>query len=695
MAKRITLGGNRLGAGGKMTEKLHGYGKSKHDLGHVFKSSMTTGTLVPFFVELMTNGDHCTIDLNSLVRTYPTIGAMFGSFKMQMDVFKIPIRYYIAELHNNKKGVGLEMNKIMFPKMTLSARNPDLTQPSLNQQQIDPASLLHYLGIKGLGKGSLGPGEQDRVIRAFNAIPLLGYWDIYANYYANLQEGIGVVIAPNGLAEQVATVTSLTRGGSGETGIGGEDISFLLNSGITAFEIQEPSWSFINLFGTGLTPANVTCRLFPRNGGDVSAIITKTVAEIMANQETYGIRVSILANNTRMAFSYPGNAGTAPYLFAGYQQPMFTVANQAVTLSRDIALQTFDIKNIDKMREAILANTPGVAFEVTNQNYLPYAATTAVIPNIDGTFGDSVSKSIMAGLGIKTYQSDRFNNWLSEEYINGANGVTELSSIDVSDGTLTMDSLNLQQKLYNMLNRIVLSGGSYRDWQEAVYAHRGTGELEVPEYVGGASCEIMFNEVISTNSVQAGNVAEQNALGALGGRGAQQNLKKNKIHITANEPMFIMGIVSFTPRLDYSQGNDWKTQLETMDDLHKPEMDGIGFQDLLTDEFAAWDTVVDAETQEVKKKSAGKQLAWTEYTTRVNEVHANFTNEGTEAFMVLNRSYDPDENGNISDLTTYIDPVKYNKPFAYQNLSAQPFWVQIGIDMWMSRVMASTQIPQL
>ena len=55
--------------------------------------------------------------------------------------------------------------------------------------------------------------------------------------------------------------------------------------------------------------------------------------------------------------------------------------------------------------------------------------------------------------------------------IDGNGGITEITSIDVTanDGKLTMDALNLQQKVYNMLNRIAVSGGTYRDWLETVY----------------------------------------------------------------------------------------------------------------------------------------------------------------------------------------------------------------------------------
>ena len=52
----------------------------------------------------------------------------------------------------------------------------------------------------------------------------------------------------------------------------------------------------------------------------------------------------------------------------------------------------------------------------------------------------------------------------------------------------------------------------------------------------------------------------------------------------------IMALGSITPRIDYSQGNKWWTRLENMDDFHKPTLDAIGFQELITEEAAAWNT---------------------------------------------------------------------------------------------------------
>ena len=133
--------------------------------------------------------------------------------------------------------------------------------------------------------------------------------------------------------------------------------------------------------------------------------------------------------------------------------------------------------------------------------------------------------------------------------------------------------------------------------------------------------------------------------------------KGGRIRVKIDEHSFIIGIASITPRIVYSQGNDWHNNLKTMDDFHKPAMDGIGFQELITDQMAWYDTDV-TETNDLKLKSAGKQPAWINYQT-----YGNFAIENNEMFMTLNRRYEmvlEDPEISIDDLTTYIHPEKYN-----------------------------------
>ena len=76
----------------------------------------------------------------------------------------------------------------------------------------------------------------------------------------------------------------------------------------------------------------------------------------------------------------------------------------------------------------------------------------------------------LGGLVLKTYDSDIFNNWVKTDWIDGENGISKVTALKPDeDGTITMDALNLQQKVYNMLNRIAVSGGTYRDWLEMLH----------------------------------------------------------------------------------------------------------------------------------------------------------------------------------------------------------------------------------
>ena len=151
--------------------------------------------------------------------------------------------------------------------------------------------------------------------------------------------------------------------------------------------------------------------------------------------------------------------------------------------------------------------------------------------------------------------------------------------------------------------------------------------------------------------------------------------------------------------VDYSQGNDFDLNLFTMDDLHKPALDGIGYQDLMNEQRAWWADYV-SEGALIAKTSVGKTVAWINYMTNVNRTFGNFATGMNEEFMVLNRQYSPKINTgdgrlDIEDLTTYIDPVKYNYIFADTNLDAMNFWTQIKFDIKARRLISAKQIPNL
>jgi hypothetical protein len=291
-----------------------------------------------------------------------------------------------------------------------------------------------------------------------------------------------------------------------------------------------------------------------------------------------------------------------------------------------------------------------------------------------------------------------FNNWMNSEWLDGTNGINEITAVSTEGDSFSIDSLNIAQKVYNMLNRIAISGGSYDDWLAAVYTGDRAKAVESPQYCGSLIKELAFQEVISNSAT------DDEPLGSLAGRGKLTGKNKGgKMTIDIDEPSYIMGIVSLTPRVDYSNGNKFDVNLKTLDDLHKPQLDGIGFQDLITTQMAWSDSVWNDTTKEETVYSAGKQPAWLNYMTDVNKCYGNFAskvgdehNGNGQQWMTLNRDYNINpETGNITDLTTYIDPSKFNEIFADSDLTAQNFWVQIQKNITVRRKMSAKIIPNL
>ena len=182
MSSKQTIGGDRLGAGKKESVVLSHFNRSTADRSYLWRSSMSAGTLVPFMSELFTPGASGEIELNVDVMTLPTIGPLFGSFKVQLDVFKVPMRLFIGDLQYNKLNVGLAMENVTIPQMTL-----DGYYMTRDGTQVNESCMLRYLGVTGLGsKGTTG----EQIRRNVNAIPWLSMLSIYKNYFIELFEAL-------------------------------------------------------------------------------------------------------------------------------------------------------------------------------------------------------------------------------------------------------------------------------------------------------------------------------------------------------------------------------------------------------------------------------------------------------------------------------------------------------------------------
>lgn len=634
---KINIGKNTLGDNDKMSVSLREYDRSTHDLSFAWRNTMGVGTLVPCLKILGTAGDTFAIEAEDKIMTHPTLGPLLGSFKFQMDVFSVPIRLYNAMLHNNAINIGLDMSQVKLPKLCL---NQDVKTPA--------SSIFNYLGIKKFTKGE-----------KVNAVPFLGVWDIFKNYYANKQEESFymiknaveqsdiAIINGNEIRGEMITAnagTIETKGAQVQivTGISPEDI----NLGKSHIELAPIKWTE----GSGITQ-------YMR--GEISLLD----CELEYENKTLTIKINYGAEYTLKG----GQSSNTEAVIT------FKGGTLHIESKSDIIMKNYKLEDLDTLREDILSK--GRAEYIIGNNN-----RNCSVDSINEMVSDIVNGGQLYGLPLKTHFSDIFNNWVNKEWIDGENGITELTSIDTSGGSFSIDTLNLSQKVYNLLNRIAVSGGTYKDWIETVYTTDYYFRAETPVYEGGLSGEIEFGEVVSTSATE---VQGNEPLGTLAGKGYSSNKKGGTITIKLSEPSYIIGIASITPRVDYSQGNDWDNDLDTLNDIHKPQLDGIGYQDLMEKWMHA-----DAN----KNAAVGKTIAWINYMTNVNKTYGNFAAGESEGFMCLNRQYTIKQ-GEIENVTTYINPKEFTGIFATNELNNMDFWVQLGFRIQARRVMSAKQIP--
>lgn len=665
---KVNIGKNTLGDNNKMSVSLREYGRSTHDLSYAWRSPMGVGTLVPFMKILALPGDTFEIDLDAKVLTHPTVGPLFGQFKMQADIFTCPLRLYQAQLHNNALNIGLDMKKVKLPKFVqIYKQLGGLSERE--SKKSGKGSLAEYLGLRY---------EPYRDIAMnVNAIPYFAYYDVFKNFYANKQEeyfmimGGGAIVSTGTVTTEDTVLFKVDNAGvyinrknaQGENA--GKPVQFSMTK-----ELWESS-----------KKGNTVTLYYNVDTEPVSIKINAINSYIEEETESNGIVTVTCRNKTKLVFA-------DKELSVGAHTATGKKWNSSQGIWVPGYTTSYKLEEIDNLREYILKQGKKEVL-IRWDTKEEWLSTSFIKDVLVGTVGSGTSDAItpiiqmeMGGLCLKTLQSDIFNNWVNKEWVDGDNGIKAITDVAITDGKLNLDSLNIAQKVYNMLNRIAVSGGSYKDWIETVYTTDYYFRAETPVYEGGMSTIIDFEAVVSNSASSASGTEEP--LGSLAGRGFNGQKKGGKIKIKINEPCYIMGIASITPLVDYSQGNDWDNWLETMDDLHKPQLDGIGYQDLMQNKMHGLAK---------PNLAVGKQPAWLDYMTNFNKTYADFAAGEKESYMVLNRIYNVDNKGAITNATTYINPKDYTYIFATNTDTNRDFWVQIGCGVTARRVMSAAQIP--
>jgi len=657
-----TLGGDRVGSGAKMNVDLHGYGSSTHDLSTTIATTMTIGTYIPIHHSLVMAGDEREIDLDALLMTHPTEGPLFGSFKLQIDVFRADIRLYIAKLHMNLVQTGLDMSQIKMPLIYMEADKINWANNPSNQQ-INPSCIFRYLHMSGLGDTT----DSSKPGRYFNAVPYLMYWDVYKEYVANKQEKRGVVIHNGTSGAQILDVKG------GQSGNVPRSIYEYASGRAGADSRIFSNYEIVVAYNGNVAPRAQDVTLYTAGYKDKGNIFE--IFQNVANTPPSGGSSGFLKGTSPR----PDWIGSTVNWWMLGQNPEYLTPK----------LVDFGLEAIDDMKMNILSAIKSTTPYIINKDSdAPYG-----LPLRQNTAGWWSKLSPQEGLGIKTYQSDLFNNWLHTETIDGANGVNARSAIQTDEeGKFTIDNFIIKEKLYNYLNRIAVAGATVEDMMQVTYDVKSRTRSEIPTYEGGYSDELIFERVTSNTGT-----AEQ-PLGTIAGKGGLSGRVKGgkiRIHNDDTQHAYYMVFASLTPRLKYSQGNGWGTNLKTYEDIFKPAFNEIGFQDLITDQMAYFDTKTTNGGQ-LTTKTAGKQPAWINYQTEIDRVFGNFAEQNSEGWMVLDRNYSwLETEQRIKDVTTYIDPSKYNGIFAYNALDAQNIWAQFSVKDIAKRKMSANQIPRM
>lgn len=651
---KVTLGGDRLGVEGKMTVEMGGFPTAPANMRQIWQNTQSPGTLPVVLTEVLLPGDKGSLKFNARVDTLPTLGPLFSSFKLQIDTFVAPWRLYNSRMRGNMTGVGLTMNTVKLPTMSLLALPTADGTDDIDNSQINPSCLLKYLGLSGVG---IAPTDAE--LRTFNAVDLLIYWDIYERYYANQQEKRGAVVHCGDGTTTAKTITSIFQ-----TDPVTNNTWTITEAPLISQQNRLTSGSKIGVAYTGGTPPDPKQVFISlNNAGRVSLYdLWNGIWQVnVGNTELRGVyNATRWGEDIPVSWSY--QTGTEP-------------------MSVRPRVQFFPLTNIDDIRHEVLSFNQTTPYSINSANLAPYKYLfESGMPNMPNILCSQ------EGLGIKTHISDINNNWVDTTYM--AN-VASASAVSTAGNQFTIDSFLLAEKLYQVLLRVAVSGGTVDDWLDATYGMKPSGKMEMPMFIGGMSEEVQFQAKYSMAATEGQPLATLAGTGGLGGNRKGGYVRINEV----KEPSTLMVIASLTPRVVYTQGNKWSLNLASVDDLFKAKLNGIGFEDLQTETLAWWDVKHNGTTW--VQKSAGKRPAWQNYRTAVHKAFGNFAIPNNIMYMTLARRYEYDETVGIQDLTSYVDPNKFNFIFAEADLSAMNFWVQIECDLQLQRQVAARVMPNL
>lgn len=238
----------------------------------------------------------------------------------------------------------------------------------------------------------------------------------------------------------------------------------------------------------------------------------------------------------------------------------------------------------------------------------------------------------------------------------------------VSSGISINDFRNVNA-LQRWLEKQVRRGYKFRD---QIMSHFGIepsfDELDMPEFIGGFSLPVIPNKVSATSD------SPDVPLGDFAGQMSCIGTSEHNISYFADEPCYIMAILSISPVPVYPQRLDKMfTRFDTFDNYFS-EFAHIGYQPVLTKEIAPLQVHAAGDNL---NEVFGYQRPWYDYISAVDEVHGQMRNSLRD--YLINRVFD--EKPVLNSDFVYIHGEHLNDVFNWKDSSTDKFMGQVYFDI--------------
>jgi hypothetical protein len=242
------------------------------------------------------------------------------------------------------------MSAIKLPQWVfeVNPKRANSGDTSEKENMTNPSSLWNYLGLRGTGTVSPGSAIKER---EFNAIPILGYYDIFKNYYANKQEDNFYLMDYYNRLTTVVGMSTRTPG-----------------TGTTVWTERNP-----NMFNNArvlLETESINLTLAGGNSMDQNEFEALTTVTVRVDQSTpgYTSEKTIETPLTQFFEFISYTPATLTYNYAikvGTELARITILSITTKKGK---LQAQALSDIDEIRELILGTQGNTPFRISANN---------------------------------------------------------------------------------------------------------------------------------------------------------------------------------------------------------------------------------------------------------------------------------------------------------------------------------------